>query len=165
MFGSHILACLVHGLHSVCCLFQGSGYMLCLLVLDWGEMKHEPSGFFKCIQCLWVLSLRFVVFQLCVCGVWTHNWKCTQSSLSVFTMLGTAVWSSLHSAVVVLLWNSPSIFTRTHLANSWLWQVWANSPVFTNLPIDLVQLMPRLHHIQSTVDTSVKLTNTRTLPY
>jgi len=34
MFGSHVLACLVHGLHGVWCSFQGSWYVLCLLVLD-----------------------------------------------------------------------------------------------------------------------------------
>ena len=53
--------------------------------------------------------------------VWSVDTHCVhiQSSLSVFTKLGTAVLSSLHSGVVVQLWNSPSIFTP-----SWLCLVW-----------------------------------------
>ena len=55
-------------------------------------------------------------------------------------MLGTVVWSSLHSGVVVPLWNSPSIFTRPHLSFGYYGlthlcsptKVWKNFPVDTN---------------------------------
>ena len=41
VFGVHI--CLVHDLDGVWCSFQGSWYMLCLLVLDWGKMGHKHN--------------------------------------------------------------------------------------------------------------------------
>ena len=55
----------------------------------------------------WSLSFAWYVTQLCspsnLC-VWGVDTCCvdTQSSLSVFTMLGTAFLSSLHSGVVVV---------------------------------------------------------------
>ena len=47
-----------------------------------------------------VSTLSFTVLQMCVC-VWSVDTQCvhTQSSLFIFTMLGRAVMSSLHSGV------------------------------------------------------------------
>ena len=82
--------------------------------------------------CLWVLSLNFAVLQMCVCvcvcvcGAWTRVY--TQSSLSVFTMLGTTVLSLL------ALWCGCSFvkLTYLHQTPSWLWLVWTNSPTLCN---------------------------------
>ena len=70
-----------------------------------------------CIQCLLLLSLGFAVFQMCVC-VWSVDTRVyTQSSLSIFTTLGTAVLSSPHPP-------------------SWLWLVGTT-----------IQTVSGLHHI------------------
>ena len=93
------------------------------------------------------------VLQMCMWGVNTHVH--TQSSLSTFTTLGTAVLSSLHSGVV-LSWNSPFIFTRSHLGFGLYELTHLSSP---HQGMDRltsqhnVRIVPRLHCIWSIVDT------------
>ena len=76
---------------------------------------------------MWVWSLSFAVLQMCVWSVDTHCVH-TQNSLSVFTTLGTAVLSSLHSDVVFPV---VKLTFCLHQNPFWLGLVWTNSPVFT----------------------------------
>ena len=96
-----------------------------------GWVTQGPQG-----GCSWVCCENCCAMlgnaQLCSLSnlsVWSMDTHCvdTQSSLSIFIMLGTAVWSSLHSGAVVPLWNF-----YLHQTPSWLWLVWTNSPVFTH---------------------------------
>ena len=75
------------------------------------------------------------VTQLCsppnVCAWSVDKRVHTQSSLSVFTTLGTAVLIVFTHAA---LWCSFSVVKLTfylHHTPSWFWLVWTNSPVFT----------------------------------
>ena len=86
----------------------GAWCWVCVWKLFYARVLHDNTK-----QSMQVFSsnggvLVFVAFvtQLCspsnMCGVWrvdTHLY--TQSSLSIFTMLGTAVLSSMHSGMVV----------------------------------------------------------------
>ena len=56
----------------------------------------------------------------CMCVETVDKCVHTQSLLSAFTTHSTAVLSSLHSGVVVLSLNLPSIFTRPHLGFGYL---------------------------------------------
>ena len=105
-----------------------------------------------CIQCCG--SVGHLALQSFKC-VWAWDTLCAYvNSLSVFTVLGTAVLSSLHSGVVVKL------ILYLHQTPSWLWLVWSISPVFTPTgcrPVGTtVQTIPGLW-------TCIKSANTRTL--
>ena len=76
---------------------------------------------------MWVWSLSFAVLQV---WVWCVDTYCvhTQNSLFVFTTLGTAVLSSLHSGVVFPV---VKLTFCLHQTPFWLGLVWTNSSVFT----------------------------------
>ena len=77
----------------------------------------------------------------------------TQSLLSVFTTLGTAVLS-LYCTLVWLFCHKLTFYLHPTL--SWLWLVGTNSPVFTPPGCEqvgtTVQIIPGRHHTQSIMD-------------
>ena len=124
------IACLVHGLHGVWCLFQGR---VTSAGFDWGEMGHK-----WCIQCLWVLSLSFAGFQICV---WSVDMHCVHAQASKRVRIRDY---SLHHArhscsVFTALWCGRSVVKLTfclHQTPSWLWLALANSLVLTHQGIN-----------------------------
>ena len=78
-----------------------------------GQVFSSNEGIF--IVYAWFCHSALQSFKcVYVCGVWTHC-VCTQSSLSVFTMLDTSVRSSLHSVVKLTFYLYQTL--------SWFWLV------------------------------------------
>ena len=68
-------------------------------MLGFSTKKKKTSRFSQAME-VYSVFVGFVtqLCKMCVCRAWTCVY--TQSSLSVFITLGTAVWSSLHSGVI-----------------------------------------------------------------
>ena len=117
MFGSHILACLVPGLHNVWCLFQG----------EMGEeMGHKHSLHFgrhtqrvSLTRTTGWVQLGFAL-NMCVC-VWSVDTLC------VYTKLTFHLYHARHTcSIFTVLWCGCSAVKLTfylHQTPSWLWLV------------------------------------------